>query len=71
MLPKNENKYEDMMDILQHLQGYVPVKDVKREMKIPGSDEPVTVDDRHFATTLMGGDQLTVARAIRCPADSI
>ena len=30
---------------------------------MPGSDEPVTVDDRHFATTLMGGDQLTVVCA--------
>ena len=63
VLPKNETKYEDMMDILQHLQGYVPAIDVKREMKVPGSDEPITIDDQRFTTTLMGGDQLTVARA--------
>ena len=63
VLPKNETKYEEMMDILQHLQGYVPAIDVKREMKVPGSDEPITIDDQRFTTTLMGGDQLTVACA--------
>ena len=62
VLPKNETKYEDMMDILQHLQGYVLAIDVRREMKVPGSDVPLAVDDKEFTTTLMGGDQLTVAR---------
>lgn len=63
VLPKNEMKYEDMIDIIEHLQRYVPSKQVQREMSVPGSDEVVTVEDEEFATTLMGGDQLTVARA--------
>lgn len=32
-------------------------------MDVPGSDEPVNVDDLDYATILLGGDQLTVARA--------
>ena len=52
-----------MIDILEHLQRYVPCKQVQREMSVPGSDKVVTVDDQELATTLMGGDQLTVARA--------
>ena len=63
VLPKNKTKYEDMMDILQHLQSYVPSKHVQKEMSVPGREEAVTLDDQEFATTLMGGDQLTVARA--------
>lgn len=63
VLPKDETKYDDMMDILQHIQSYVPSKHVRREMNVPESDEVVTLDDQDFATTLMGGDQLTVARA--------
>ena len=64
VLPKDETKYEDMMmDILEHIQSYVPSKYVQRQMSVPRSDEVVTLDDQDFATTLMGGDQLTVARA--------
>ena len=62
ILPKDENKYEDMMDILQHIQRYVPSKHVERDFIVPGSDEVVTVQDEDFTTTLVGGDQLTVAR---------
>lgn len=32
-------------------------------MSVPGSDKVVTMKDQEFATALMGGDQLTVARA--------
>ena len=52
-----------MMDILEHIQSYVPSKYVRRKMSVPKSDEVVTLDDQDFATTQMGGDQLTVARA--------
>ena len=57
VLPKNETKYENMMEILKHLQGYAPAIDVRREMKVPGSNVPLTVDDKEITTTLMGGDQ--------------
>ena len=50
------------MGILQHIQSYVPSKLVQRRMSVPGSDEVVSFDDQDFATTLVGGDQLTVAR---------
>lgn len=61
VLPKNEVKYEDMIDILQHLQCYVPSKQVQREVTVPGTDEKLTLDDHEFSTTLVGGDQVTVA----------
>lgn len=32
-------------------------------MDIPGSDEPVHIDELDYATILLGGGQLTVARA--------
>lgn len=62
VLPKNEVKYEDMIDILQHLHCYVPSKQIQREVTVPGTDEKLTLDDHEFSTTLVGGDQVTVAR---------
>lgn len=54
--------YEDMIDILDHCQTYVPVKDVTREVYVPGR-EAVQLDDQECYTILLGGDQLSVARA--------
>ena len=55
---KSEVNYEDMTDILEHYQKYVP--SVLCETSIP---ETGTVQDKKFLTTLVGGDYLTVARA--------
>ena len=55
---KSEVNYEDMTDILEHYQKYVP--SVPCETSIP---ETGTVQDKKFLTTLVGGDYLTVARA--------
>lgn len=45
---KCENQTEDMIDILQHVQKYVPVNE----------------DDGSFKPILFGGDQLTRERAM-------
>ena len=58
VLMKSEVNYEDMTDILEHYQKYVP--SVPCETSIP---ETGTVQDKKFLTTLVGGDYLTVARA--------
>ena len=50
--------YEDMTEILEHYQAYVP--SVNCEVVIP---EKGTVQDKRFLTTLVGGDYLSVARA--------
>ena len=63
VLPKDETKYEDMIDVLEHIQSYVPSKYVQREMSVLRSEEVVILEDQDFAITLMGSDQLTVARA--------
>ena len=62
VLSKDETMYEDVIDILHHIQCYVPYKAVQRELKVPGSDKVLTLNEE-FATTLVGGDQLTVTRA--------
>jgi len=67
---KDETKYEDMIDILEHIQSYVPSKYVRKGMGVPRSDEVVSLEDQDFATTLMGGDQLTWQEH-GCPASSI
>ncbi len=58
MLLKNETNYEDMTEILEHYQTYVP--SVVCEKHIP---EMGLTEDKHFLTTLVGGDYLSVARA--------
>ena len=56
VLPKNENKMTDMVDIMSHLHQYVPVVE---------SPEPLLAseDSSQVHGVLFGGDQLTVARA--------
>ena len=68
MLPYNETTYEDMIEILLRVQKYVPSKMVEREVILP-TEEVMTYEEQHFAVTLVGGDQLTVARA--CGAQRI
>ena len=60
---KDETKYDDMIDILEHIQQYVPVKHVQRELVVPVTGEVLHLEDQEFARTLVGGDQLTAARA--------
>ena len=58
ILLKSETSYNDMMDILDHYQNYVP--SVSCEKDIPDTGR---IEDNHFLTTLVGGDYLSVARA--------
>ena len=51
-----------MTEILQHVQKYVPLKTVERELILP-NEEIIKYTEEHYAVTLLGGDQLTVARA--------
>ena len=58
-------EYQDMMKILEHVQTYAPSKEVEREFTVPGktgSEATITITDKQYAMTLIGGDQLTVAR---------
>lgn len=60
---KNENKTDDMVDIMSHLHQYVPAVEYTRKVFIPTTEETVEVPQARFYSILFGGDQLTVARA--------
>ena len=62
ILPKNENKGEEMVEIVQHLHQYVPAVEYEEELVIPSCGESVKVSRAKFSPVLLGGDQLTAAR---------
>lgn len=75
VIPKDEIKHEDMIDILEHIQQYVPAKEECRELIDPVTKDAMILKDHILVTTLVGGDQLTTARArgaqlIRSDCDS-
>ena len=58
-------KYEEIIQALEHIQQYSPSKEVERELVIPnqtGRDTVIKLKDKQYTMTLVGGDQLTVAR---------
>ena len=62
---KNENKLEDMVDILDELHKYVPhVRTTQSfdSIQSNGAKETVQVCIDHFNHTFIGGDKLTSAR---------
>ena len=63
VLQRNENKMEDMCDIMDKLHEYVPSKPVIESFSLFADEPDVEFDDEIFHQILLGGDQLTVARA--------
>ena len=63
VLPKNENLGDDMVDILLHLHQYVPLVQTTKSVHVPVTEEEVDVSQASFRRILLGGDQLTTARA--------
>ena len=60
ILAKNENKGDDMVDIMEHLHQYVPVVNFSEDVSI--EDKRITVPRAVMYPILFGGDQLTAAR---------
>lgn len=60
---KNENKGEDMVEIMSHLHRYVPSIEREKTQYVTGSGEEVEVSEVNTKKILFGGDQLTAARA--------
>ena len=58
----NENKGDEMIQILQHLQQYIPVKEYDDEVNVPGQYETAKTTNVLMHKLLFAGDQLTVAR---------
>lgn len=59
---KNENIIEEMVEIMSHIQEYVPTVSKMLELEVTGESN-ITVKADNFHNILFGGDQLTVARA--------
>ena len=57
----NENKGDEMIQILLHLQQYIPVKKYNEEVCIPNQQEVVKTTNVLLQKLPFGGDQLTVA----------
>ena len=51
-----------MIQILTRVQKYVPSKTIERNLVLPNKDT-ISYEEEHYAVTLIGGDQLTVACA--------
>ena len=62
MLLLNENKIDEMILILQHMQKYVPTVEREEKISIPSLEKVVLKSNTVQHPILFGGDQLTVAR---------
>ena len=63
VLLKNENKGDDIVDIVTLLHQYVPVIVNTIRFEVPGFGEEVEVKKSKMRKILFGGDQLTAVRA--------
>lgn len=61
ILPKSETAHDQMIDIMEHYQQYVPMMTEVDKLSIPGVGEREVHADR-FHHLLFGGDQLTAKR---------
>ena len=61
MLDKNENKSDDMVEIMSHLLKYTPVVEYNEDVQVEGDTN--VVERASVYPILFGGDQLTAARA--------
>ena len=52
-----------MVDILSHLHRYVPMVEYTEDTVVPNTDTTVSVPKASVHPILIGGDQLTAARA--------
>ena len=62
IIPKNENKGNEMVEIMSSLHQYVPVIEYTEDCSIPEIGEKVQVPSALLHPILVGGDQLTAAR---------
>ena len=63
VLSKNENKRDDMVEIMAHQHQYVPSVTYLEHFSIQGMGVSVQVPCAILHKILFGGDQLTAARA--------
>ena len=67
MLLFNENKVDEMCKILDSLHKYVPTQPTCKQLTLPNGNV-IAHEDFKLYPILLGGDQLTVARAQKAVA---
>lgn len=63
ILLKNENKSDEMVEIMSHHHQYVPAHQYAEKVFVTGTEEEVEVSNVRLKKILFGGDQLTASRA--------
>ena len=61
----NENKGDEMIKIVNHMHQYVPIVEPTEDVLVPSISDVFEVVKTECHPVLLGGDQLTVARARR------
>ena len=61
---KNENKTDEMVDILSHLHQYVPMRIETKVINVPDTEVSEELQSENLHHLLIGGDQLTAERII-------
>ena len=62
VIPKNENKIKEMVQILSHLHQYIPQVEYEVQDFVPELNESVMIHKAKTHTVMLGGDQLSVVR---------
>lgn len=63
IIPKNENKGEEMVEIMDQLHKYVPLVEDSRQVHIPSLNKSVEVYSARSFPIILHGDFLTACRA--------
>jgi len=63
VLQRNENKLDQMCEIMDKLHDYVPAQQVVEYFDVFEDNDPIEMDEQIYHQILLGGDQLTVAHA--------
>ena len=51
---RTEQKYEEMIDVLSHLNQYVPTVSTESTVNVTGIEEPVRMTNDYFHTIALG-----------------
>ena len=63
IIPKNENKGDEMVDIMDTIHLYVPMIETSQEILVPSLNKSVEVQKARSFPVCLHGDYLTAARA--------
>ncbi len=63
IIPKNENKGDEMVDIMDTMHTYVPMIETSQAVIVPSLNESVQVRKATSFPILVHGDYLTASRA--------